>query len=287
MDKKNKKLEKEFWPEGLFQIPQRPKELFIQGSFPNKDEYKFLCIVGSRKHSSYATEAIKKLIEGLAGKNIVIVSGLAIGVDTLAHEFALENNLKTVAVLGTGVSDKSIYPRSNFRLAKEIIKNGCIVSEFEEETPQVWSFPARNRIMAGISDAVLVVEANEKSGTLITARLALDYNKELLVIPTTIFSNHGQGSNRLLKEGAKPVFDSNDILDALGLQQQKGIREKGEVILNEKEKMILNLINKSIETFDELVIESQIETCELNQILMEMEIKGVIFKTLGRYEILS
>jgi DNA processing protein len=286
MEGKVKKLDKEDWPEGLFEIPQRPKELFIQGEFPNKDTNKFLCVVGSRKHSSYATEATKKLISGLIGRNIVIVSGLAIGIDAVAHESALENNLKTIAVLGAGVSDQSIYPRSNFRLGKEIIKTGCIISEFEEETPQPWAFPARNRIMTGIADAVLVIEANEKSGTLITARMALDYNKELLVVPTTIFSNHGQGSNRLLKEGARPVFESSDILDALGIKIDNQTKNLELKILNQEEKTILNLINKGATTFDEILEESQIDTPELNQILMEMEIKGVIFKTLGRYEII-
>jgi DNA processing protein len=288
MDENIEKLNKELWPEGLFEIPQKPKQIFIQGKFPDKYKYKFLCVVGSRKHSSYAEEAIKKLLSGLKGRNIVIVSGLAIGIDTIAHEIALENNLTTVAVLGTGVTNKSIYPRSNFRLAKEILKNdGCIISEFKEETPQVWSFPARNRIMVGICDAVLVIEANEKSGTLITARMALDYNKELLVVPTTIFSSNGQGSNKLLKEGAKPVFDSNDILESLNLSSSVIPAQVGiHALLNNNEKTILDLIKKDFNTFDDLTIESDLETHEINQTLMELEIKGILIKALGRYEII-
>jgi DNA processing protein len=290
MDENIEKLNKELWPEGLFEIPQKPKEIFIQGKFPDKYKYKFLCVVGSRKHSSYAVEAIKKLLSGLVGRNIVIVSGLAIGIDTIAHKIALENNLITIAVLGTGVTNKSIYPRSNFRLAKEILnRDGCIISEFKEETPQVWSFPARNRIMVGICDAVLVIEANEKSGTLITARMALDYNKELLVVPTTIFSSNGQGSNKLLKEGAKPVFDSNDVLEALNMTKNIVIPAQAGIhaLLNINEKVILDLINKGTNTFDDLTIESQIETSELSQTLMEMEIKGILIKTLGKYEIIN
>jgi len=286
MDEKTKIFDKEEWPEALFEMPQKPKQLFVRGNFPDKYTYKFLAVVGSRRHSTYATEAIKKLIGGLKGRNVVIVSGLAIGIDAIAHETALENNLKTIAVLGSGVTDKSIYPRCNFRLGKEIIKTGCLISEFEEIDPQVWAFPQRNRIMAGISDAILVVEANEKSGTLITARLATDYNKELLVVPTTIFSNYGQGSNRLMTEGARPVFDSNDILDALGLSPSVFPAQAGIQALNlsEKEKIILKLIQNEINIFDEILQESKIEISELSQVLMEMEIKGFIIKTLGKYD---
>lgn len=292
MSNKIQKFNKEEWPEGLFEIPQKPKGLFIRGEFPSKDTHKFLCIVGSRKHSNYAEETIKKLLSGLRGRNIVIVSGLAIGIDTIAHEIALENNLKTVAVLGTGVSEDAIYPVTNRKLSEEIIKKrGCLISEFEKETPQVWSFPARNRIMAGMSDAILVIEANEKSGTLITARMALDYNKELLVVPTTIFSNYGQGSNRLLREGAKPVFTSEDILEELRLpikfNHSSPSGEDSRIqALNKSEKQILKLIKNEINTFDEMILNSDFDSPTLSQILMEMEIKGLIVKNIGRYEVL-
>lgn len=287
MNEKSIPLNKNLWPKSLFEIPQKPKKLFIRGNFPDPLTHKFLCIVGSRKHSGYAKEAIVKLVSELKGRNIVIVSGLAIGIDTIAHQIALENNLKTVAVLGTGADKSAIYPRSNAKLAEEIItKGGCIISEFENETPQIWSFPARNRIMAGISDAILVVEANEKSGTLITARLALDYNKELLVVPTTIFSNYGKGSNRLLKEGARPVFDSSDILEALSIDSSVIGAEDGiqALDLSKNEKMVLKLIRDEIQNFDELILNSKFNSSELSQILMEMEIKGLIIKTLGKYE---
>lgn len=287
MNEKSKELNKDFWPKALFEIPQKPRKLFIRGEFPETETHKFLCIVGSRKHSGYAREAIQKLISDLKNRNIVIVSGLAIGIDTIAHETALENNLKTIAVLGTGADKSAVYPRCNQKLAEEIIeKGGCIISEFKNETPQTWSFPARNRIMAGISDAILVVEANEKSGTLITARLALDYNKDLLVVPTTIFSNYGQGSNRLLREGAKPVFNSDEILEELGLDKSviPAQAETQSLNLSRKEKQILKLIREEIQTFDEMILNSEFNSSELSQILMEMEIKGLIMKTLGRYE---
>jgi DNA processing protein len=289
MDNKISKLHKDEWPEGLFEIPQKPKEIFIRGNFPDKYSHKFLCIVGSRKHSPYATESIKKLLSGLRNTNIVIVSGLAIGIDTVAHQTALENNLKTIAVVGGGVAKDAVYPSMNRRLSEEIInKGGCIISEYEKIESQPWTFPARNRIMAGLSDAILVVEANEKSGTLITARLALDYNKDLLIVPTTIFSPYGQGSNRLMSEGARAVFESKDILDALGIQTPNSVipAQAGTqaLNLNSKEKLLLSLIRNEIQAFDEILLESKMETSELSQILMEMEIKGLIIKTVGKYE---
>ena len=277
-------LHKDEWPEGLFEIPQKPKKLFVRGKFPDKHAHTFLCIVGSRKHSSYATESIKKLVSGLKGRNIVIVSGLAIGIDTVAHRTALENEITTIAVVGGGVEKDAIYPSINRTLSEEIIsRGGCLISEYEKIESKPWTFPARNRIMAGLSDAVLVVEANEKSGTLITARLALEYNKELLTVPTTIFSDFGKGSNRLMTEGARPVFESKDILDTLGIE--KSTEQKIQSVeLNKQEKQIIKLIRNEIQTFDEILLESEMKTSHLSQLLMEMEIKGFINQSLGKYE---
>jgi len=277
-------LHKDEWPEGLFEIPKKPKKLFVRGKFPDKHAHTFLCIVGSRKHSSYATESIKKLVSGLKGRNIVIVSGLAIGIDTVAHRTALENEITTIAVVGGGVEKDAIYPSINRTLSEEIIsRGGCLISEYEKIESKPWTFPARNRIMAGLSDAVLVVEANEKSGTLITARLALEYNKELLTVPTTIFSDFGKGSNRLMTEGARPVFESKDILDTLGIE--KSTEQKIQSVeLNKQEKQIIKLIRNEIQTFDEILLESEMKTSHLSQLLMEMEIKGFINKSLGKYE---
>jgi DNA processing protein len=283
MNENPRELEKDYWPEGLFEISQKPKQLYIRGSFPDKDEYKFLAIVGSRKHSEYAEQVIRHLVAGLAGKNVVIVSGLAIGVDAIAHREALKNNLKTIAVLGSGITDKAIHPKCNFRLAQEIMeKEGCLLSELEEIDVQHWSFPQRNRIMAAMSDAVLIVEAAEKSGTLITARLGLDYNKEVLTVPCSIFSNYGKGSNRLMKDGAHPVFGVEEVLEALKLDSR--LEETDYRELNKVEKKILDSINRGVASFDEIILETNLETSELMQVLMEMEIKGFIKKALGEYE---
>lgn len=287
MNQKTKELKKEDWPKALHQIPQRPKELFVRGNFPKKEDFKFLCVVGSRKYSDYAKEALEKLIAGLRGKNVVIVSGLAIGVDTIAHREALKNDLKTVAVLGSGVSDSSIYPRSNFTLAKEIIEErGCLLSEFDEGIPAPWTFPQRNRIMAGIADVILIVEANEKSGTLITARLGTDYNKEVCVLPASILSTYSIGSNKLLQDGAYPILDSKDLLFLLGIKEDEDKEiENLKLSLNKKENKVLDCIYKGITDFDGILEEAKIEISELSGILMELEIKEVVMRNNGEYKI--
>src|SRR3989344_5297892 len=157
-----KKLTSGNFPPQLLEIPQPPKELFI---------------VGSRKYTTYGKEACEKLIEGLRGYPIVIVSGLALGIDSIAHKKALDVGLTTIAFPGSGLDPKVLYPATNAHLAERIVEaGGAVISEFEPDfraTP--WSFPQRNRLMAGISDAVLVIEAEQKSGTLITSRLATEY----------------------------------------------------------------------------------------------------------------
>ncbi|NCU28960.1 MAG: DNA-protecting protein DprA, partial [Candidatus Moranbacteria bacterium] len=178
------KLKPDEFPPQLLEIPQPPKNLYIRGKLPDPD-LTYLAIVGSRNYTSYGKDICEKLIKGLKGYPIVIVSGLALGIDSIAHKMALSVGLKTIAFPGSGLSDKAIYPKTNIFLAQEIIENdGCLISEFEPDfISTLYSFPQRNRLMAGMSKAVLIIEAEEKSGTLITARLALDYNKDVLAVP--------------------------------------------------------------------------------------------------------
>lgn len=180
---------------------------------------KFLCVVGTRRASQYGIDACRSIIEGLQGQDIVIVSGLAIGIDTVAHESALSAGLKTVAVLCSGLEWQAIYPRQNERLAKEIVATGgALVSEFSDTyRPHPFNFPERNRVMAGLSHATLVVEASIKSGTLITARLALDYNRDVFAVPGSIFSEQSSGPNTLISDGAGVVTKSADVLEFFGI----------------------------------------------------------------------
>ncbi len=205
-------------PPLLREIADPPDALYVRGRLP-PSSHTFLTVVGPRRHTTYGKTMCTRLITGLASRPVAIVSGLALGIDAIAHRTALEAGLPTVAVVGSGPDDASLYPRTHVSLAQKILKaGGCIVSEDPPGTPAAkWRFPRRNRIMAGMAHAVLVVEAAEKSGTLITSRLALDYNRDVLAVPGSALSPNSAGTHRLLKEGAALVASVEDLLEALGL----------------------------------------------------------------------
>ncbi|MBX2866739.1 DNA-processing protein DprA [Candidatus Kaiserbacteria bacterium] len=207
-------------PPYLCEIPDPPEQLYVRGKLPPSDTT-YLAVVGSRKYTEYGRRVVETLIQDLRGHNICIVSGLALGIDALAHEAALQNNLHTIAVPGSGLDDSVLYPKTNRRLAERILESGgALLSEFEPTFKATrWSFPRRNRIMAGLSHAVLIIEAEEKSGTLITARMAADYNRDVLVVPGDIFSKNSHGTHQFLKLGATPVTCADDILDALSFDR--------------------------------------------------------------------
>lgn len=266
-------------PPQLLEIPEPPKELWCVGEPPKIDAI-YLVVVGSRHHTQYGKEVCKKLIQGLSGYPITIVSGLAIGMDTIAHQSALEAGLTTIAFPGSGLGNESLYPKSNWRLANTIVESGgCLLSELSPDTKAApWTFPKRNRLMAGIAHAVLLIEAEEKSGTLITARLGLDYNREVLAIPGSIFSINSFGTNRLIKEGAQPVTSSEDILDALGLDRVLSISERQVIETTDEEKEILALL-KEPKDKDTLIRELGMPITEIHSLLTVMEIKGLIKDT--------
>lgn len=195
----------------------------MRGTLPPAG-HKLLTVVGSRAMTRYGQEACEKLITGLAGYPVSIVSGLALGTDTCAHKAALSAGLHTLVVPGSGLGDNVLYPRSNRPFAKEILaKGGGMISEYPPETPsRVYYFPERNRIMVGLSDAVLVIEAGPKSGTLITARLAGEYNRDLLCIPHRIGDPHSFGSHLFIRLGAALVSEPLHILEALGIPPREG-----------------------------------------------------------------
>jgi len=276
-------LSEEDFPSELLEIPEPPKTLYIRGNMPDPSFIR-LAIVGSRKYSSYGKEACEKLISGLRGYPIAIVSGLALGIDSIAHKSAIDVGLPTIAIPGSGLNTEVLYPASNLGLARKIIESGgCLISEFEPNfKATVWSFPRRNRIMAGISKAVLIIEAEEKSGTLITARLATDYNRDVFAVPGPIFSENSAGTNMLLRLGATPIRNSNDILEALGFDIENKIvnKEKEYENCSKEEKIILNILSEPISR-DELIRRSEIPVSELGAILSIMEIKGLIREFMG------
>lgn len=266
----------------LREIPQPPKKLFTQGSLP-PPKNKLLTIVGSRKFSSYGRLACERLISGLRGYPVSVISGLALGIDTIAHKAALDNDIHTIAVPGSGLSEKVLYPASNRMLARAILeKGGLLLSEFEPDfKATVWSFPQRNRIMAGLSDAVLIIEAQEKSGTLITARMALDYNKTVLVVPGSIFEDSSRGTNTLIKHGATPVTSAEDILEALSIEKSESETELDLEDLSEIERELVTLLNEP-RSRDELLRFSTLSNSDTNAILTLLEIKGYIKETGGK-----
>ncbi len=278
-----KKLGKEYWPEGLNEIPEPPKQLWIRGVFPDEDLI-FLSVVGSRKFTSYGRETCEKLIEGLKGYPVAIVSGLAMGIDAIAHKKALDVGLKTVVFPGSGLSPSAMYPRTNVALAENILQSGgCLISEFDPDfKATLWGFARRNRLMAGISKAVLIIEAGEKSGTLITARLATEYNRDVLVVPGSIFSPSSKGTNRLLRQGATPITCVEDLLEALGFQQETDFDKQQKLFedLSPEEKMVIEILIEPMPR-DELIRELGLSTQKANTLLSVMEIKNIIKEEMG------
>ena len=280
---KIQKLPKNKIPPALLEIPQPPEDLWIIGELP-KENCIYLCVVGSRKFTSYGKEICEKLIGGLKGYPIVIVSGFAMGIDTIAHKKAMQVGLKTMVFPGSGLSDEAMYPKTNVRLIREIVeRGGCLLSEFEPDFKATqWSFPMRNRLMAGISKAVLIIEAEEKSGTLITARLTTEYNRDLLVVPGSVFSPNSKGTNMLLRQGATPITSVEDLLDALGFPKEKEEDKQAKLFADSspEEKNILKILREPMPR-DDLIRAMKMPTSSANSILTIMEIKGLIKEELG------
>jgi DNA processing protein len=277
-------LSKKDLPPLLAEIPDSPKKLYYVGEIPDWKNYKFLAVVGSRKYSQYGKDVCQQLVEGLRGYPIVIVSGLALGIDSIAHETALRAGLNTIAIPGSGLNRDVIYPASHLGLADRIVKSGgLLLSEFEPNLKAApYTFPQRNRIMAGLSHATLVIEAEEVSGTLITSKLATEYNRDVLTVPGSIFSSTSSGPHMLLRLGATLIRNSEDILEALHIQVNQNLYDVSyrDMDLSNDEKIILEILSSPIPK-DELIEQLEMPIGEINTLLSMMEIKGLIKETLG------
>ncbi len=279
-----RELAREEWPEQLLEIPQIPERLWTRGTLPPPGT-KLLTVVGSRAMTRYAEEACQKLISGLAGYPISIVSGLALGIDTCAHKAALAAGLHTLVVPGSGLGDEVLYPRSNRTFAKEILaKGGGFISEYPPDEPsRVYYFPERNRIMVGLSDAVLLIEAGQKSGTLITARLASEYNRELLCIPHRIGDPHAFGGHLFLRLGATLVTEPLHILEALKIPPREGAaRGEAPRDLEEAELVIWNMLAEP-QPRDELLRSTKLPVGEALTALVALELRGLIKEEFGAW----
>lgn len=258
----------------LLETPEPPTELWFDGTLPPR-HLTLLAVVGSRKYTTYGKQALEHLLSGLAGYPIGIVSGLALGVDGLAHEAALNHGLYTLAVPGSGLDPSVLYPASHKALARRIVESGGgLLSELAPTTGAAqWTFPKRNRIIAGLCRATLLIEAGAKSGTLITARLTVDYNRELLAVPGSIFSSNSFGTHQFIKLGATVVTDPEDILDALNLKHEPATITLPTLSPNEAK--VMDLLHEPQER-DTLLRALALPVSEANILLMQMEMNGYI-----------
>ncbi len=282
MNSELQRIPAEALPLRLREIPDAPTQLYVRGTLPSQ-ERPYLAVVGSRAATPYGKQVVRELLHGLQGTQVVIVSGLAYGIDALAHATALEVGLTTVAVPGSGLGWNVLYPRANVNLAREILKaGGSLISEFEPEMKAAdWTFPQRNRIMAGLCQATLVVEARERSGSLITARLTAEYNRDLLVVPGSIFSEGSRGTHQFLKLGATPITSATDLRVALGLHgTQSSAACTTREDLSETEHEVLRIITSPVSR-EALIQELGLSTTEANILLSAMEIKGLIIEEFG------
>ncbi|MEI7890668.1 MAG: DNA-processing protein DprA [bacterium] len=279
------------YPALLKQIPDHPYLIYMKGDLSCLD-YPLVAIVGSRKLTEYGERVANGFARDLARNEICVVSGLAFGVDAKAHLGALGAKGRTIAVLGNSLDEKSIAPRSNFNLSQNIINNGgLLVSEFPVETSaNVGTFPARNRIMAGMSLGTLVIEAAQRSGSLITANLTLDYNREVFAVPGSIFSPQSTGTNMLIKNGAKLVTSINDVLEELRLNNNKTTKIQEEkmpkIELTTTEKNVYKILTHEALHIDRITKLTKLDTSTICSILAILEIKGAIKNVGGQNYIL-
>ncbi len=272
----------------LLELHKVPETIHIHGTLPDVtiDEYgratpRILTVVGSRRHTSYGKQALSMLVSSLKGYDVIILSGLAFGIDGLAHKEALTNNLTTIAIPGSGLSPSVLYPSSHRHLAKDIVTyGGALISELDDITRAApWTFPQRNRIMAALSDALLVIEAEEKSGTLITARLALELGKDIGAVPGEIFSATSSGTNTLIHEGAYPIASSLDLLNLLHLSENT-TEQKIEISFSPEEAALLKLLREPLNK-DTLFIQSGMSFELFLSAFSSLEINGAIEEIFG------
>jgi DNA processing protein len=278
-----------FWdadfPAILKKIYDPPVLLFVKGHLRANDE-SAIAIVGTRAPTEYGKLAAERLTAAFASHRMTIVSGLARGIDTVAHQTAIKSGGRTIAVLGSGLD--FIYPPENHRLAQEIAQHGALVSEyFFGAKPEAVNFPRRNRIISGLACGVLVVEAGEESGALITAQIALDQGREVFAVPGSIFSPKSLGPHRLIQDGAKLVMSIDDILSELPQQldifDERKTAEPPAVNLTETEQKVMALLSHEPAHIDFLARQAGLPTAQLLAALLELEFKNVVKQLSGKF----
>jgi DNA protecting protein DprA len=274
------------YPSRLKETYDYPPVLYVRGNLPLQDE-PCLAVVGTRRPTTYGRHVTEEIVTDLARSKITIISGLARGIDSIAHRTALDAGGKTIAVFASGLD--IVYPGENAKLARNIIEHGALISEYPLGTkPKAENFPLRNRIMSGLSLGVLAVEAGERSGALITTHQAVEQNRDVFAIPGSIFSPMSKGTNRLIQEGAKLVCNCADVLQELNLTmvtQQLELRDFSPA--NETESAVLKQLTSEPTHIDEVCRNSGISTPEVSSALAILELKGMVKQVGNMYYALA
>ncbi|MCK4351957.1 DNA-processing protein DprA [candidate division WOR-3 bacterium] len=266
------------WPLNLKSLPDSPPFLFIRGKIIPEDQ-QAIAIIGSRRATPYGRFIAEKFAYELASSGITIISGLARGIDSCAHKGALRAGGRTIAVLGCGID--VVYPPENRLLMQEIISHGACISEFPiGDSPWAGNFPARNRLISGLSKAIVVIEAATRSGVFSTVEWALGQNKEVFAVPGNITSEASKGTNRLIMDGAQPVTSPQDILEYMGIKSKA--KEAGKLNLSEEESKVFNLLNYEPKQVDNLAEALKIKVSKILGILLNLELRGVAKQLPGR-----
>lgn len=271
----------EDFPVAFQHLHRPPQDIFCRGPWLTDKVFqktRFVTIVGSREPSRYGIETCTKIIAGLHGCPITIVSGMARGIDSIAHQTALEYDLNTIAFPGSGVNDEVLYPRRGLSLAQKILQSGgSLISPFPPGQPSLpWMFPVRNHLMATLSEITLVIESAKKSGTLITAYAALEYGRTVAAVPGPINGSLSQGTNILIQNGAQLIQSSNDLLELLNLEQSESYQQDLALDLAADEQSILNKLSKESCSFDQLCHHTGKNPEDLLTILGTLEVQGLI-----------
>jgi DNA processing protein len=267
--------EDELYPKRLKEIDQPPPVLYERGALSDEDSWA-VAVVGTRRVSAYGRQVAEDVAAFLANSGVTVVSGLARGVDAIAHQSALKAGGRTIAVLGCGVD--RIYPPEHMQLAEKIIASGAILSDYAPGTaPDAANFPPRNRIISGLSMATVVVEAGETSGALITAQFAVDQGREVFSVPGSILAPQSKGTNRLIAQGAHPMLSARDLLDILNLGRVTEQREVRKILPgNEIEAKLLSVLTHEPKHMDEIRNQTGLPIERVSATLVMMELKGMV-----------
>lgn len=274
------------YPQRLLNCYDSPSILYYKGN-ADLNSPKIIAIVGTRTHNEYGKTLCEKLIEELASEDVIIISGLAFGIDSIAHKTSVKYNVKTIGVMAHGLD--MVYPSQNSGLAKQMITNGGLLTEFKSQTkPDRQNFPSRNRIVAGISDAIVVIESGIKGGSLITAELGNGYNKDVFAFPGRVNDTKSEGCNFLIKNNkAGLITSANDLIENMGWKKKKNISPKKQrelfIELSTEEKTIVNILQQQEQVhIDELFIKSKLSSSAVATALLMLEMQNVVISLPGK-----